>query len=520
MYDTYQGTGMQMALFFACILYLLVVKKAKEKRVFFTGYTLVFFIICFFPVTAKIIMDYCIGAEVYWRMFWLLPVPVLIAYTGAQILSDIPGRAKRAGMLAVMAGIIVLTGSCLYNGTLFQHKQNQYNLPNNTVEICDIIEQDAKENGITEKKLATVNEFLETVRQYDADILMPYGNEVVKGNKAESENASSLFRLMSSDVKNWQAISWYAAATDCNYLVSPVGTDTQAAVSVNGYQRVGGNASYDVYRRDQAKEWYQGKWLITQYGSNEGNQLMFYTMQDMEGHLVVVDGGWAADAEFVRQVLKAQGNHVDAWIITHPHRDHAGAFCEIWQNPGKLKVDQVYAVDMAPKELCLANAPWDETEAYDVWVTLDIPQLTYVHAGDRFQIGSLSVEVFNAYDDYVDEMSDDLLNDGSMMFKVTADQESMLFCADVGKKMSDYLLKTWGGQLKADYIQMGHHGNGGLKKDFYQQVGAKGAFFDAPEWLMQDKSGQFTTMENTALMAGEKAEIYSFATTPNQIVLQ
>ena len=72
---------------------------------------------------------------------------------------------------------------------------------------------------------------------------MPYGNEVVKGNKAESENASSLFRLMSSDVKNWQAISWYAAATDCNYLVSPVGTDTQAAVSVNGYQRVGGNAS-------------------------------------------------------------------------------------------------------------------------------------------------------------------------------------------------------------------------------------------------------------------------------------
>ena len=64
MYDIYNGTGMQMALFFACLIYLFFQKKEKEKRFLFLGYTLLFFLICFFPVTAKIIMEVCIGKSV------------------------------------------------------------------------------------------------------------------------------------------------------------------------------------------------------------------------------------------------------------------------------------------------------------------------------------------------------------------------------------------------------------------------------------------------------------------------
>ena len=87
MYDSYNGTGMQMALFFACLVYLLVQKKEKEKRYLFAGYTLLFFILCFCPVTAKLIME-CIGGEVYWRMFWLLPAAAGTGYTAARVLID------------------------------------------------------------------------------------------------------------------------------------------------------------------------------------------------------------------------------------------------------------------------------------------------------------------------------------------------------------------------------------------------------------------------------------------------
>ena len=520
MYDSYNGTGMQMALFFSCLIYLAVQKKEKEKQYLFAGYTLLFFIICFFPVTAKIIMEVCIGEEVYWRMFWLLPTTVVTAYTAVQILMQAEGKIKRYLLLLAMFTVVMLTGSIVYNGTVFDRKQNWYKLPQDTVDICDIIEQDAAENGISGKKLITVNDLVSSIRQYDANILMPYGNEVIVGNKAETENASQIFRIMSGENKNWEALLWYAAMEDCNYFAYPADELTTDLLVMQDCSKVGSNDSYSVFRIDQEKSGYDGKWLITQYGGKDGSQLMFYTMQDNKGHLIVVDGGWVTDADYVRQVIKVLGNRVDAWVITHPHSDHAGAFTEIYKNPGKMKIKKVYAVDMAPPELCLSNAPWDETAVYEEWLKLTIPQLTYVHAGDTFEVEGLAFEVFNAYDDYVDELSNDLLNDGSMMFKVTAEKESMLFCADVGDDVSDYLLETYGDALKSDYIQMGHHGNGGLKSNFYKSIEAKAAFFDAPDWLMQDRSGRYTTMKNTYLMASNGAAVYSFSTTPNQIILK
>ncbi len=519
MYDSYNGTGMQMALFFACLIYLFVQKKEKEKRFMFLGYTLLFFIICFFPVTAKIIIR-CIDAEVYWRMFWLLPTAIVTAYTGVQVIMQMDGKYRRHLLLGFMLLVVVMTGTFVYNGSIFDRKANHYKLPQDVVDICDIIERDAAENGIAHKKLITVSELVPSIRQYDAQIKMPYGNEVIRGNKTETEDAYQIFRIMNSVNKNWEALAWYAAMENCNYLAYPADEIITDTLFTHGYDKVGENGAYGVFRSNRSKEDYNGEWLITQYGDAGGNQLMFYTMQDKEGHLVVVDGGWVTDADFVRQIIKSLGSHVDAWIVTHPHQDHAGAFTEIYKKKKKITIDQVYAVDMAPPAQCLESAPWDETGVYEQFLQLDIPELTYVHAGDTFEVAGLSFEVFNAYDDYVDELSNDLLNDGSMMFKVTAEHESMLFCADVGKRMSDYLLETYGDALQADYIQMGHHGNGGLKSDFYESIGAKAAFFDAPDWLMQDTSGRYTTQKNASLMASGGAVVCSFSTAPNQIILK
>lgn len=517
MYDSYNGGGMQMALFLACVLYLAAQKK--DTKYLFAGYTLLFFAVCFFPLTAKVIIK-CIGANVYWRLFWLLPMAVVTAYTAVLVLMQADGKAKRYALLAAMLAVIAMTGTNVYNGSIFSRKQNNYKLPQDAVDICEIIERDAREHDISHKKLITVNELLTSIRQYDAGIKMPYGNEAVKGLKTESDNAAQIFRLMCAQEKDWETLLWYAAMEDCNYLAYPgdeVVTDTLFNYDC---EKVGSNERYSVYRLNRTKADYDGNWLVTQYGGADGNQLMFYTLQDNDGHLVVVDGGWREDAEYVRSVIKALGNHVDAWLITHPHRDHAGAFTEIYQDLKKMKIDRVYAVDMASPELCLENAPWDETEVYEAWLGLEITQLTYVHAKDTFEVEGLAFEVLNAYDDYVDELSDDLLNDGSMMFRVKAESESMLFCADVGKKMSDYLLDVYRDDLRADYIQMGHHGNGGLKRDFYQSIGARAAFFDAPNWLMQDTSGKYTTPENARFMRECGADVYSFSTTPNQIILK
>ncbi len=259
---------------------------------------------------------------------------------------------------------------------------------------------------------------------------------------------------------------------------------------------------------------------ITQYGNNKGRQSMFYTIKDTYGHLIVIDGGWTEDADMVRKIINSNGGHVDAWFLTHPHADHIGAFCAIYENPRNISIDKVYAVKMASPRLCLANAPWDNVDAYQKFRSMNIRQLKYVHSGNKFKIKSLKVEILSAYEKKIDIISSDLLNDGSMMFKVYGKNESMLFCADVGKRPSDYLKNKYGKKLKSDYIQMGHHGNGGLKKNFYKLVKPNIAFFDAPAWLMQNWNGTYTTPENKKYMKSLGSSVVSFATAPNTIILK
>ena len=153
-------------------------------------------------------------------------------------------------------------------------------------------------------------------------------------------------------------------------------------------------------------------------------------------------------------------------------------------------------------------------------MALNLTNVTYLYAGDKIQICDLEFEVMSAYDENVNNLSRDYLNDGSMMFKVTNEFESMLFCADVGIGMSDFLVGKYGDTLKAYYIQMAHHGYGGLSDEFYRIVSPKIAFFDAPDWLMYDETGKYDNPQNAAFMESLNAEIYSFNTAPNSIILK
>ena len=132
----------------------------------------------------------------------------------------------------------------------------------------------------------------------------------------------------------------------------------------------------------------------------------------------------------------------------------------------------------------------------------------------------LQFDIFNAFDQHVEVYSSSYLNDGSMMFKVTNKEESMLFCADVGGGISFYLYGVWSDSLKADYLQMGHHGNGGLLDDFYQKVSPKIAFFDASSAMMNDTTGQYSNPEKKAFMESIGSQIYSFEDAPHSIILK
>ncbi len=84
--------------------------------------------------------------------------------------------------------------------------------------------------------------------------------------------------------------------------------------------------------------------------------------------------------------------------------------------------------------------------------------------------------------------------------------------------MSEELLQAHSGELKSDYVQMGHHGNGGVSEAVYQVIAPKAAFFDLPESIMEDP--QYNAVVKQACMESLGSAILSYKTAPNTVVIK
>ena len=251
-YAQYNGMAMHMGVFLAALLFLHVFHKTKTERAnayFLSGYTVMFFMIFFCPLTAKIIMEYCIGANVYWRMFWILPISVVVAYAFAASLRETV-RWKRAVLMTGMALAIMVTGSAVYTSENFTKAQNIYKLPQEAIDVCQIINEDARENDIEEKRAIVVNELLSYIRQYDGSIQMPYGRNALKGEKLTNKNSKKIFKLMCNPQVDWQNLVKSAEKGAYNYLVYYRDETVEQELQDLGYKRIGDGGGYFVYRRE------------------------------------------------------------------------------------------------------------------------------------------------------------------------------------------------------------------------------------------------------------------------------
>ena len=110
------------------------------------------------------------------------------------------------------------------------------------------------------------------------------------------------------------------------------------------------------------------------------------------------------------------------------------------------------------------------------------------------------------------------------VFKLSGARDSMIFCGDAGsasgnEALSDKIIRDFADDISCDYIQMAHHGFGGLSEKFYEMASPKAAFFDSPEWLLSGEN-RLSAKEKEDFMRKMGCTIFSFYTAPNQIILK
>lgn len=252
-YVQFKGDGMHLGLYFAAVLSLGMfggTRWEKENSYRLSGYSLLFWGVFFFPVTAKIIMDYCIGSGVYWRMLWILPFPLVIAYAFTISVKRVHSGWKRQALVFCMAMVIMGMGAPVYTQQNFGKADNLYKIPQSAIDVCQIINEDAGENHIEGKKAIATNELLSFIRQYDGSIEMPYGRNAPKEGRFQNKNSKRIFKLMSSQETDFQKLLKYAKKEKCNYLVYYIDGTADEALRNLGWKVVGSSEQYRVYRLD------------------------------------------------------------------------------------------------------------------------------------------------------------------------------------------------------------------------------------------------------------------------------
>lgn len=243
-YNRFNGTGMYFALFYVALLYIYIVDK--KKREFLVYPSLLFLLVSFTPVTAYIIGKYIIGDYVYWRIFWLLPMVIVIAYAGIHLISIQDNRKNISIVSISVVTIIMLSGNFIFTKDNFQVPENYFKIPDEAIHISQMIKSDKEENTEDlEPRVAAPYELACTIRQYDASISLLYGRAPKQTYSREKVQVSEQLNSLTPDI--W-TVATYTRQFNCNYIV--LTTDQQPSLEPEeiGFIELGRSGNYILYK--------------------------------------------------------------------------------------------------------------------------------------------------------------------------------------------------------------------------------------------------------------------------------
>lgn len=254
-------------------------------------------------------------------------------------------------------------------------------------------------------------------------------------------------------------------------------------------------------------------------------QMLSVIIETGQGGMIVVDGGWRENSEYLLNQLKAKGGHVQAWLLTHPDSDHVGALAEIlYQHSGEITIDGVYysLLDDAWYQEKDANVASMVSYLKGALAKLPVEALHGdITAGQIIEAGPAKIQVLNqAY-----KMKSDFVNNSSVAYLVSLNGTNVVFLGDLAQAGGEQLLNDVDlRSLGCDIVQMAHHGQNGVGYEVYKALRPRICLWPTPQWLWDNDngggagSGSWKTLETRNWMVRLGIEAYYCTKDGDQVI--
>ena len=227
---------------------------------------------------------------------------------------------------------------------------------------------------------------------------------------------------------------------------------------------------------------------IYQLNSVTNIQMNSYIITTADGKVIAIDGGFRQDAEnmlnYLRDITGQAIPHVDAWFFSHAHLDHISCFNEIVEKHwDKVSVDHVY-YNFPSVQYCMQEGRGYDSAVEDFQKNLPIfaDKVVTVYGFDTYDFGEAHIEILYSPNP---EIRGNWVNNSSVVFMLTLGGKKILFLGDAGIEEGNRILALYAGtdKLKADYVQMAHHGQGCVNRDCYAAIMPTYCLWPTPSWL-------------------------------------
>ena len=247
--------------------------------------------------------------------------------------------------------------------------------------------------------------------------------------------------------------------------------------------------------------------------------MMSFVLVTKNDNVIVVDGGRPEDMPLLKEYIG--GRHIAAWILTHAHIDHISGFVsEIEKNGGAdFDIGTVY-YNFPPYSL-IDNHNVPDYGYFTRELNETLPSFLAIEPKIRDRVHIVqqgeSIDIDECHIDFLftfhDGLYANLMNDSSLVFKVTTPNKPVLFMGDLGPDGGDVLFRESRHLLRSDIVQMAHHGHMNVSMEVYAAISPEACMWCAPAWLYAEEEVPHYLSDVAKLRRMGRIRMYGTAVT-------